>query len=694
MDDKKLDLAEQNVEESPDMQEQTAAEQPEQKSQSKVRGFFVKIGAGVCGIGRTLWRWTKRTFMGASKELTDEQKFDVEAIESPFKQTVKSFFRKPLAVIALVIVVLMFLFVLIGPLFNDLDLGYEENYHSNISPGYKFMRVPKKLARNVKSISTYSFFSVGVDNDGGLYVWGNTKIPISANDVDFKILPDELKDTKVAFAAAGYDHAIAITEQGKVIGWGEYDCCQYGAEGSLAGTSQVITMPDELINGTIDVNQVAQLTCGYQVSAIVMKDGSCYVWGNYKSGASNLRQLRTRKDVSKIEFCGTKCAALLKDGTLWLGNAASSFEAYETIDENGKEIIVDLFDYIGTRKIVDIATTKGAIGILLDDGELVVAGKISSANNIVAQPKLEQDETIIDIAGGAKHITMLTSKGRVYSFGDNALKQCNAPNKTYSTDIKLFAGSFQNYLVGSDNRITAKWGCKGYLMGTDNLGRDVFLRIMHGGKQTMTIGAVAVIISTIIAVIIGCISGYFGGWVDMLLMRVTEIFSAIPFLPFALILSAILAGSNLHEDTRIFMIMVILGLLSWTGLAHMIRGQVLAEREKEFVLAAKAMGVKEGRIAFRHILPNVISVILVSVTLDFAGCMLTESSLSYLGFGVKLPRPTWGNMLNGCNNELVIGSFWWRWLFPALFLLITTICVNIIGDALRDVMDPKSSNER
>ena len=203
--------------------------------------------------------------------------------------------------------------------------------------------------------------------------------------------------------------------------------------------------------------------------------------------------------------------------------------------------------------------------------------------------------------------------------------------------------------------------------------------------MTMTIGAVAVIISTIIAIIIGCLSGYFGGWVDMILMRITEIFSAIPFLPFALILSAVLAGSNVTENTRIFMIMVILGLLS-----RMIRGQVLAEREKEFVTAAKAMGVKEGKIAFKHILPNVISIILVSVTLDFAGCMLTESSLSYLGFGVKLPRPTWGNMLDGCNNELVIGTLWWRWLFPALFLLITTIAINIIGDALRDVMDPKA----
>ena len=193
---------------------------------------------------------------------------------------------------------------------------------------------------------------------------------------------------------------------------------------------------------------------------------------------------------------------------------------------------------------------------------------------------------------------------------------------------------------------------------------------------------------------IGCISGYFGGWVDMLLMRITEICSSIPFLPFAMMLSYIIRNYPIGDTMRIVIIMIILGLLSWTGLARMIRGQVLAEREKEFVTAAKSMGVKEGRIAFKHILPNVISIILVNVTLDFAGCMLTESSLSYLGFGVQQPQPTWGNMLYGANNSIVIQNYWWQWVFPAIFLAIATISINIIGDTLRDVLDPKSSQER
>ena len=175
-------------------------------------------------------------------------------------------------------------------------------------------------------------------------------------------------------------------------------------------------------------------------------------------------------------------------------------------------------------------------------------------------------------------------------------------------------------------------------------------------------------------------------------MRVAEIFTAIPFLPFAMILSSVMGRMNLSENMRIFIIMCILGVLTWPGLAKLVRGQVLVARESEY--AAKSMGVKEWRIAFKHILPNVMSVILVSLMLDFGTCMLTESTLSYLGFGVAYPRPTWGNMLNGANNATIINAYWWQWLFTAMFLAVTTICINIVGDALRDVMDPRSSVDK
>lgn len=208
----------------------------------------------------------------------------------------------------------------------------------------------------------------------------------------------------------------------------------------------------------------------------------------------------------------------------------------------------------------------------------------------------------------------------------------------------------------------------------------------------MTIGAIAVIISTLIGVLIGGFSGYYGGKIDNILMRFAEIVGAIPFLPLAMILSSIV-GNNVSELRRISLIMVILGVLSWPGLARLVRAQILAEREKEFVTAAKAMGIRELSIIFRHILPNVVTVIIVNTTLNFASCLLTESSLSFLGFGVVEPNPTWGNMLTGSQASTVIVNFWWRWVFPALALSLATISINLIGDGLRDAIDPKS-NER
>ena len=234
------------------------------------------------------------------------------------------------------------------------------------------------------------------------------------------------------------------------------------------------------------------------------------------------------------------------------------------------------------------------------------------------------------------------------------------------------------------------WGLKGYLCGTDDLGRDVFNRMINGGKVTMTVGAIAVIIQLIIGIILGGLAGYFGGWVDNIIMRVSEVVGGLPFLPFAMILSAII-GTRISVEQRMYLIMIVLGVLSWPGICRLIRAQILSQREQEYVTAAQALGVRENSIIFHHIIPNVMSLILVNATLSFATCMLTESSLSYMGFGISPPTPTWGNMLTGANNSIVIQQYWWRWLFPALVFGICTICINLVGDALRDAVDPKSA---
>lgn len=627
----------------------------------------------------------KRLFVGgrATDDLLIKKKDD--RYDSPSKQAVKRFFRKPLAVTAVVILVAMFLLVFIGPIFSPIDLSYTEPVHKNVAPTMSMMSLPGSMENSTVSISSQSTFSVGVDGNGKLSVWGYYYTPYKQEFKDVMKIPKEVKNTKIAMAAAGSDHIIAIGEDGKIYCWGENDNAQYGTDGRMADLN--ICQPEELIDGKIDVKNIKQLICGEQMTGILMNDGTLYSWGNSIAKCLNLSSMLSASKeciengdkFSKISFTGTDLFAITESGKFVVGinNQYKLYKGQDTVE------------YIGNRKAIDIVSTNDSIVLALNDGELISFGKTTVA------PTLDAGDSIASLSAGTRHFTMVTKNGKVYSWGNGALNQTDVPEKLQKEGAAdtVYASGFQNYAF-KDGKLVGKWGLKGYLMGTDDLGRDVFNRVINGGKQTMTIGAVAVIVSSIIGIVVGCLSGYFGGIVDLLLMRVTEIFSAIPFLPFALVLSAILQGSSLKEDVRIFIIMVILGLLSWTGLAKLVRGQILAEREKEFVTAARSMGIKEGRIAFKHILPNVVSVIIVSLTLDFATCMLTESSLSYLGFGVKLPRPTWGNMLDGCRDSNVIQNFGWRWIFPALFLAVTVICINIIGDTLRDIFDPKSEVEK
>ena len=296
------------------------------------------------------------------------------------------------------------------------------------------------------------------------------------------------------------------------------------------------------------------------------------------------------------------------------------------------------------------------------------------------------------IYGGRNHYTAMLEDGTVLSWGDDSFGQASVPAKVEKAEIKdIYVGYMQNYAVTTSGD-TYAWGLKGFVLGTDDLGRDMLTRIINGGRVTMLVGAISVIIATIIGVVTGGLAGYFGGNVDILIMRIAEIVGGLPFIPFAMILSAVI-GSKLQPTQRMYLIMVVLGVLSWTGTCRLVRAQILAQREMEYVTAAKAMGIREVKIVFKHILPNVISLLLVSMTLDFATCMLTESTLSYLGFGIPLPTPTWGNLLTGANNSIVIQQYWWRWVFPAAIFGLCTVCINLMGDGLRDAVDPKS-NER
>ena len=628
----------------------------------------------------TPFGWLGRMVSGASRNAVS----DGALTESPRRLMVRDFFRRKLAVAALVTLVALLLFVFFGPLFVPLEVNYTDPLQANIAPNASMLSVPRELKENILGISGFANFTVGVSHDHKLYVWGYTKDSLTG--ADYAELPAELRDGNVLTASAGTDHIIAVTADGRVIGWGNGTLGQYG---EVQGDSSIVPMPETLLrDGIPNTDAIDQLACGYQATALVV-DGRLTMWGNAKA-LLNMRELTETADevfdtrgvgVKKVALSGFYAVALFEDGTV--SGGAQLFARDSAVSSRGGRIKY-FMDYLKDKRVVDIAASNSCYAFLLEDGELLVTGAAEYGETDI--PVLDADERFVSVSAGSRHFVGLTDKGRAWGWGHDDGGQASINGISAAS---VFTGAKQTYLCDSDGKLTYKSGFRGYLFGTDGRGRDVFARIVHGGRMTMTVGAVAVIISSVIAMLVGSVAGYFGGWVDLLLMRVTEIFAAIPFLPFAMLLSFIIRNYPIGETARIFLIMVILGLLSWPGPARMIRAQVLSEREKEFVLAARAMGVRERLIAFRHILPNVISVVLVSMTLDFAGCLLTESSLSYLGFGVQQPQPTWGNMLNGANNSVVIRSYWWQWVFPALFLSLATVSINLIGDALRDVLDPK-----
>ena len=267
------------------------------------------------------------------------------------------------------------------------------------------------------------------------------------------------------------------------------------------------------------------------------------------------------------------------------------------------------------------------------------------------------------------------------------LLQLKIPLPPKFEEKEIFSGiELNRHLFGTDGSAYLN------LLGTDEQGRDQFSRLLFGGRISLFIGLVGIVISFPLGMIVGGISGYFGGWIDAILMRFVEVLMTIPGIYLLVALAAVLPP-GLTSAQRFLLIVLITSFIGWSGLARVIRGQVLSIKEQEFVQAAQAMGATPWRIIIRHILPQTATYIVISATLAVPGFIVSESVLSLIGLGIQQPDPSWGNLLSlGTNASILVLQPWLIWP-PALLIILTVLCFNLLGDGLRDALDTRSLQE-
>ena len=330
------------------------------------------------------------------------------------------------------------------------------------------------------------------------------------------------------------------------------------------------------------------------------------------------------------------------------------------------------FTYEGVNYTVD---DEG--GVNADGKDYAYASKYI-VNAIMADVFLTRqfkEELIESIQTGDDKFSFTDANGQTAEYTVSFNARTNGWDVLQSVETKVF----DSYHVPS----------KEHWLGTDKNGMDMLTRLMYGGRVSLYIGFIVVIIETVIGVILGGIAGYFGGFVDGLVMRIVDIFYCIPSMPILLILGAAMDALRVDPQIRMIYLMLILGILGWAGIARLVRGQILSLREQEFMTATEATGIRTSRRIFRHLIPNVIPQLIVTMTMSLGSTILIEATLSFLGLGVKFPFASWGNIITDVNDTYVLSNYWFIWIPAGVLLVATILAFNLVGDGLRDAFDPR-----
>lgn len=359
---------------------------------------------------------------------------------------------------------------------------------------------------------------------------------------------------------------------------------------------------------------------------------------------------------------------------------------------------------------------------------------VESVNNVAAEESAEEEESIEEITGRTLSPGRIVLKRFfrsklsmtgliilvalfIFSFigplfadvlpfvwGEQEMDDSNSVTKESAITVVVQPDSNNKYLVydteegASNTYYILSYSNPGnnqppsskHWFGTDDKRFDIFSRLMYGGRISLTLGLVVVLLETVLGVILGGIAGYFGKWVDQLIMRIVDIFNCVPTLPMLMIVGVALESLNVYGTERLYIMMGMMTLFGWAGTARLVRGQILSLREQDFMLSAEASGLTIRRKIFKHLIPNVIPQLIVSMTLGLGSIILTEATLGYLGIGVGTQYATWGNMINAAQDPTKLANYPFQWIPPGICIVLAVIAFNFIGDGLRDAFDPKA----
>ena len=673
----------------------------------------------------------KRSDKGSNKPGNKDEMHldDAERVKvlSPMQQVFKRFFRNRLAVFGLVLLGIMFVFSFLGPLFYP--YGQTEIFRK-----YDTQKTDYALAKERAEFTSYVIDNeLEIDSTVANKANSNILTMVSKN-VD--LMRTNGKDGFFYDLVSLEDNIYVLTklETQKVASFGSTQT----HVGLCSVTQQSVTFDGEdlgeeftatalkSMKGTSGSFEFGGLTYDYQKASapktydiyLTQDNGFLYEGSNLGAEFESAAQSATessdqfRFQIGGKEYFVVEVSEGSYEAYAYLNESPAmaftryAFDAYETGASFSDEFKVQAllascttgaFEYDGASYTIapeeDVLVVRGSDGAEVAELSTFVIRRYNGADTMELGLKDAIREKVEYMAESGEKTATLTyripqqKEDGTYDYDEEG-------NLLYNdSELTITRKDTGEYLVNCDQIIllidiyAPPSGT--HLLGTDGDGFDVLARMMYGGRISLMVGFVVVFLETLLGVIMGGLAGYFGGWVDNIIMRLVDIFYCLPMMPIMIIIGAMMDAIRMDYYVRLMVMMGALGVMGWAGIARLVRGQILSLREQEFMVATEATGIRVKRRIFRHLVPNVMPQLIVSATMGLGGTILTESTLSFLGLGVKHPLATWGTMINSVSTASAMTHYTYIWIPVGMLICLTVIAFNFVGDGLRDAFDPK-----